>query len=170
VSYVQEDGAASKIDIRKGDIILKLNNELINSRSHFEEILSYNSPGDKVSVVFKRDQKIINSSVTLTNKEGTTELLKKEVFTSRTLGADFEKVSKVERNLLNIEHGVRINKVRSGLISQMNLSEGFIITHINKVPIKDPETLADILTKIRGRVYVEGVSKRGRNEIHRYFF
>ncbi len=170
VSYVQEDGAASKIDIRKGDIILKLNNELINSRSHFEEILSYNSPGDKVSVVFKRDQKIINSSVTLTNKEGTTELLKKEVFTSRTLGADFEKVSKVERNLLNIEHGVRINKVRSGLISQMNLSEGFIITHINKVPIKDPETLADILTKIRGRVYVEGVSKRGRKEIHRYFF
>lgn len=170
VSYVQEDGAAAKIDIRKGDIILKLNNELINSRSQFEEILSYNSPGDKISVVFKRDQKIINSSVTLTNKEGTTELLKKEVFTSRTLGADFEKVSKVERNLLNIEHGVRINKVRSGLISQMNLSEGFIITQINKVPIKDPETLADILTKIRGRVYVEGVSKRGRKEIHRYYF
>jgi S1-C subfamily serine protease len=170
VSYVQADGAAAKIDIRKGDIILKLNNELINSRSQFEEILSYNSPGDKISVVFKRDQKIINSSVTLTNKEGTTELLKKEIFTSRTLGADFEKVSKVERNLLNIEHGVRINKVRSGLISQMNLSEGFIITQINKVPIKDPETLADILTKIRGRVYVEGVSKRGRKEIHRYYF
>lgn len=170
VSYVQEDGAAAKIDIRKGDIILKLNNELINSRSQFEEILSYNSPGDKINVVFKRDQKIINSSVTLTNKEGTTEMLKKEVFTSRTLGADFEKVSKVERNLLNIEYGVRINKVRSGLISQMNLSEGFIITHINKVPIKDPETLADILTKIRGRVYVEGVSKRGSKEIHRYYF
>jgi serine protease Do len=37
-----------------------------------------------------------------------------------------------------------------GLISQMELGEGFIITHINKVPIEDPETLADILTKIRG--------------------
>lgn len=170
VSYVQEDGAAAKIDIRKGDIILKLGNELIDSRSQFEEILSYNSPGDNISVVFKRDKKIINNSVTLTNREGTTELLKKEVFTSRILGADFEKVSKVEKNLLNIEDGVRINKVRSGLISQMNLSEGFIITHINKVPIKDPETLADILTKIRGRVYVEGVSKRGRKEIHRYYF
>jgi hypothetical protein len=92
------------------------------------------------------------------------------VFTSRSLGADFEKVSKVERNLLNIEHGVRIMKVRSGLISQMELSEGFIITYINKVPIKDPETLADILTKIRGRVYVEGIGKRGGKEIHRYYF
>jgi S1-C subfamily serine protease len=170
VTYVQEDGAAAKIDIRKGDIILKLNNELINSRSQFEEVLSYHSPGDKLSVVFKRNSKIISNNLVLTNKEGTTELLKREVFTYKSLGADFEKVSKVERNLLNIEHGVRIIQVRNGLISQMDLGEGFIITHINKVPIKDPETLADILTKIRGRVYVQGVNKRGRKEIHRYYF
>lgn len=170
ISYVQEDGAASKIDIRKGDIILKLNNEVIESRSQFEEVLSYHSPGDKINVVFKREQKIITNTLTLTNREGTTELLKKEIYSSRTLGADFEVVSKVERNLLNIEYGVRIIKVRSGLISQMKLGEGFIITHINKVPIKDPETLTDILTKIRGRVYVEGVSKRGGKELHRYYF
>jgi S1-C subfamily serine protease len=170
VSYVQEDGAAEKIDLQKGDIILKLDNEVINSRSQFEEALSYHSPGDKINVVFKRDKKIISNSVILTNKEGTTELLKREVFTFKSLGADFEKVSKVERNLLNIEHGVRVIKVRNGLISQMELGEGFIITHINKVPIKDPEELADILTKIRGRVYVQGVSKRGRKEIHRYYF
>ncbi len=170
VSYVQEDGAAAKIDIRKGDIILKLNNEAIDSRSQFEEVLSYRSPGDKISVVFKRNQKIITNTVSLTNREGTTDLLKKEIYSSRTLGADFEIVSKVERNLLNIENGVRIIKVKSGLISQMKLSEGFIITHINKVPIKDPETLTDILTKIRGRVYLEGVSKRGGKELHRYYF
>lgn len=170
VHYVQEDGAASKIDLQKGDIILKLNDEVINSRSQFEEVLSYNSPGDKVNVVYKRNKKIISNTVTLTNKEGTTELLRREVFTFKSLGADFEKVSKVERNLLNIEHGVRIIKVRNGLIGQMELGEGFIITHINKVAIKDPETLADILTKIRGRVYVQGVNKRGRKEIHRYYF
>jgi serine protease Do len=170
VKSVQEDGAASKIDLRVGDIILKLNDEVINSRSQFEEVLSYNSPGDKVNVVFKRNKKIISNAVTLTNKEGTTELLKREVYTFKSLGADFEKVSKVERNLLDIEQGVRIIKIRNGLISQMELGEGFIITHINKVPIEDPETLADILTKIRGRVYVQGVNKRGRKEIHRYYF
>ncbi|MCK5370594.1 MAG: serine protease, partial [Cyclobacteriaceae bacterium] len=78
--------------------------------------------------------------------------------------------SKVERDLLNIDHGVRILKVRNGLISQMDIEEGFIITYINKVPIKDPETLTDILTKIRGRVYLEGVNKRGRKEYYRYYF
>ncbi len=170
LSYVQEDGAASKIGMKKGDIVLKIDNELLNSRSEFEEILSYHSPGDKINVVYKRKQKIINNSIILTNKEGTTELLKKEVFTSRTLGADLEKVSKVERNLLNIEHGVRILKVRNGLIRQMDIPEGFIVTYINKVPIKDAETLTDILTKIRGRVYVEGISKRGRKQYFRYYF
>ena len=170
LSYVQEDGAASKMGMKKGDIILKINNEPINSRSQFEEILSYHSPGDKLNVVYKRNKKIVNNTMVLTNKEGTTELLERDVSTSKPLGADLEKVSKVERNLLNIEHGVRVLKVRNGLISQMDIEEGFIITYINKVPIKDPETLTDILTKIRGRVYVEGVNKRGRKEYYRYYF
>lgn len=170
LSYVQGDGAASKIGMKKGDIILKIDNEAINSRSQFEEVLSYHSPGDKINLMYKRNKKIIHHSIILTNKEGTTELLKRNVVTSRSLGADLEKVSKVERDLLNIKHGVRILKVRNGLISQMDIEEGFIITYINKVPIKDPETLTDILTKIRGRVYLEGVNKRGVTQYFRYHF
>ena len=170
VSYVQEDGAASKIGLQKGDIILKIDNESINSRSQFEEILSYHSPGDRVKVEYKRNRKTSSNSLTLTNKEGTTEVLVRKVYSSRSLAADFEKVSKVERNLLNIEHGVRVIKVRNGLISQMNIEEGFIITYINKIPITDPETLSDILTKIRGRVYLEGINKRGMKEYYRYYF
>ena len=170
ISYVEEDGAASKIGINKGDIILKIDSEPIDSRSQFEEILSYHSPGDKIQVTFKRNRKTVTNTLVLTNREGTTDLLKREIYTFQSLGADFEKVSKVERNLLNIDHGVRVIKVRNGLVSQMEIDAGFIITHINKVPIKDPETIADILTKIRGRVYLEGVNKRGRKEIYRYYF
>jgi serine protease Do len=170
ISRIQSDGAAAKIDLRKDDIILKFDNAVVDSRSQFEEILSYKSPGDKVSVVFKRNQKIISNTITLTNKEGTTEILKRQVFTSRSLGAEFEKISKVERDRLQTEQGVRITKVYQGLVAQMGLSEGFIITYINKVPITDPETLADILTKIRGRVYLEGINKQGRKEMYRYYF
>lgn len=170
ISYIQDDGAASKIGMKKGDIIVKIDEESINSRSQFEEALSYHSPGDKINLVYKRNKKTIHNSVTLTNKEGTTELLERDVVTSRSLGADLEKVSKVERDLLNIRHGVRILKVRNGLINQMDIEEGFIITYINKIPIKDPETLTDILTKIRGRVYLEGVNKRGSKQYYRYHF
>jgi serine protease Do len=170
VSFVQKDGAAGAAGIEKGDIILKINNNLVNSRSDFEEMLSYQSPGDRISVEYRKGQRVQQKTLTLTNREGTTERLKREIFSSRSLGADFEKVSKVERDLLNIPHGVRIAKVRSGLIAQMGLNEGFIVTAINQIPIRDPESLSDILSKIRGRITLEGVNKNGRQEIYRYYF
>ncbi len=170
VSYVQKDGAAARAGLEKGDIILKIDGHPIDSHSQFDEILSYHSPGDKINLEYKHKGKIFEKTVTLTNKEGTTELLKREIYSSRTLGADFEKVSKVERDLLNIDYGVRIVKIRNGLIRQMELEEGFIITNINQIPIKDPETLTDILTKIRGRVQIEGVNKQGVREYYRYYF
>ena len=170
VSFVQNEGAAGEAGIEKGDIIMKINRGAVNSRSDFEEMLSYRSPGDRIEVEYKKNQKSFAKTLTLTNREGTTERLKKEIYSSRSLGADFEKVSKVERDLLNIPYGVRIAKVRSGLIAQMGFSEGFIITSINQIPIKDPETLSDILSKIRGRITVEGVNRRGRPEAYRYYF
>ncbi|MCC5928825.1 MAG: trypsin-like peptidase domain-containing protein [Cyclobacteriaceae bacterium] len=170
VGYVQESGGASRAGIEKSDIILKINGQNVNSRSEFEEILSYHSPGDQINVVFRRNQKTISSKVVLTNREGTTEILQREIYTSRVLGADLERVSKVERDLYGIEHGVRIVKVRSGFIRQLRLEEGFIVAYINKIPIKDAETLNDILEKIRGRVVIEGVNRRGKWEQHRYYF
>ncbi len=170
VSYVQKDGAAGMAGMQKGDILLKIDNRSIDNHGQYDEIISYHSPGDKVNIMFKRNNKTIIKTVVLTNKEGTTKLLKREIYKSRTLGADMEKVSKVERDLLNIKNGVRILKVHNGLIRQMELEEGFIIVQINRIPIRDPETLTDILTKIRGRVQIEGVNKRGKREYYRYYF
>ncbi len=170
VSYIQKDGTAGKAGLQKGDILLKIDNQSIENHGQYDEIISYHSPGDKVNIMFKRGNKTIIKTVILTNKEGTTKLIKREIYKSRTLGAEMEKVSKVERDLLNIKNGVRILKVHNGLIRQMELEEGFIIVQINRIPIKDPETLTDILTKIRGRVQIEGVNKRGKREYYRYYF
>ena len=118
----------------------------------------------------QRNNKINKTKVKVTNAEGTTSILKREIHTSRTLGADFEVIPKVERDLLDLDYGVRVNKIRRGFFSRLEIHEGFIITHINKIPIKDPETLTDILTKIRGRVYIEGVNKDGVKGYYSYFF
>lgn len=170
VSYIQSGSAADQSGIQKGDVLLKIDGKDINSRAAFEEILSYHSPGDEINLVFRHNNKLTSSKLTLTNKEGTTDLLEKEVYSSRELGGDFEKVSKVEMDLLNIENGVRVVKVREGLIRQMNLPEGFVVVSINQIPIKDPESLADILSKIRGRVLLEGVNANGRWQYYRYYF
>lgn len=170
LGFTQADGGAEKAGLQKGDVIVKIDSDPVDSRSEFEELLSYRSPGESVTVTYKRNNKIRTTQITLTNREGNTDLLRREIYSSRTLGADFEKVSKVERDMLKLEHGVRIVKVRNGFIRQMGLEEGFIVVNINKIPIRTPEELSEILEKIRGRVYVEGVNKRGQWQYHRYYF
>jgi serine protease Do len=108
--------------------------------------------------------------LTLTNREGTTEILKHETFTSQTLNADFEAISKVEKDKLGLNNGVRIVNVRNGLIRRLGLSEGFIITAINKVPVSTPEEVSEILEKIKGRVTIEGMTANGQKGLYSWIF
>lgn len=170
VTYLQKEGAAEKIGLKKGDIVLKLNDIPVNTRSEFEELLAYHNPGDKIKITFKSDSKLSDESVTLTNREGTTEMLVKQVTISQNLGASFETVSKVERDKLGIANGVKISGIKNGLIARMGLPEGFIITSINKVAINSPEELIEILEKIKGRVMIEGLSSNGGRSYYNFYF
>ena len=170
VHKLQKGGAAAKAGLQENDIVIGIDGDAIRNKGEFEEIISYHSPGDRIGITYKRNNRIENTQITLTNAEGTTSILKREVYTSRSLGADFEIVPKVEKELLGIPHGVRITKIRSGFINRLNIEEGFTVTFINKIPIEDPETLAEILTKIRGRVYIEGVNREGVKGYYSYFF
>ncbi len=169
-SYIQKEGAAEKMGLKKNDIILKLNDFDINSKGSFDEYLSYFSPGDKIKVGYKRENKISEGFLTLTNREGTTEVLKRETFKSESLGADFEILSKVEKEKLGITNGIRIVKVGNGLVRRLSLSEGFIISSINKVAISTPEEAVEILEKIRGRVIIEGITSNGQRGYYSYYF
>jgi len=156
--------------LERGDIIIKFDGRPINSRSQFEELLSYRSPGDKISITYKREDKVYETDIVLTNREGTTEIIRKEIYSAKKLGAELEIVSKVERDRLNIKTGIRITKIRGGLFQRLGIEEGFIITHINDVPIDDPETLIRLLDRIRGRVIVEGISRRGVRGYYSFVF
>jgi serine protease Do len=170
VTYVQKDGASEKMGLKKNDIILKLNEHDINSKGSFDEYMSYFSPGDKIKVLYKRENKIYENYLTFTNREGTTEVLKRETYKSESLGADFEVISKVEKEKLVISNGVRIVKVGDGLIRRLSLTEGFIITSINKVAVSTPEEVVEILEKIRGRVIIEGITSNGQRGYYSYYF
>lgn len=170
VTYLQDQSAAARGGLKEGDVILEINGEHINSRSEFEEEISYRSPGDEIMIRYRQNGSIKTQQFTLTNREGTTGIVKSEVISSKILGADFEKVSKVEAGRLGIEGGVRIMNIRSGLINQMRLGENFIIARINRVSIDNPEKLKEVLEQIKGQVIIEGLNARGRYERHQFYF
>jgi serine protease Do len=170
IRYLQKEGAAEKAGLERGDLIVAVNKNRVFTRSDFEELLSYRSPGDQIGISYKRNGKVLEKQIVLQNEEGSTGLIRKEIFNSKSLGADFEIVPKVERDLLNIESGIRVLRVRDGLFRRMGIPEGFIITGINRNAVQEPEMLVDILSKIKGKVIIEGMNKRGVKGYYTFYF
>jgi len=170
VSYLQSNGSAEQAGLRKGDIIMEIDGEKINTQSDFEELISYYSPGESVEVSYKRENRLFRTKLVFTNREGTTSLIRREFYESSSLGADLEIVSPVEADLLKINTGVKVTKVKGGLIRRLGIEEGFVVTSINGRTIRDPRKLEEILTKIRGRVRIEGVNQRGVKGYYSYYF
>lgn len=170
VVSIQEGWAADAAGIKESDIILSLDDEPVDSKAEFDELISYRSPGDKLRVKWKSGKKTKESTVVLSNRNGTTEILKTKIYNSEYLGADLEIVSKVELDLFEIDHGVKISKLYSGgLLNRLDIEEGFIITNINDDKIDNAQTLVDILSQAYGRVRIEGVSNSGRKGYYSFY-
>ena len=169
VEDVGNGGAAAKGGLQEGDVILKIEGFEVNSKSLFEERLSYFRPGDKIKLSIWRKNEPKEITIVLTNREGTTEALRKQSITSVSLGADFEVVSKVERDKLQIESGIKISNIRNGLIRNMNLPEGFILTSINKVKLSSAEDAIRVLESNKGNLVIEGVNPNGSKAYYSFF-
>ncbi len=170
IGSLQSDGSAAEAGLAVGDVVIRIDDQPVASRSDFEELISYRSPGDALRITYRRDQTEKTAELVLTNREGTTELLRRSIYTSEPLGADLEMISKVETGVLKVPSGVRIRQLRSGLLRRLGIDPDFVITHVNQRLIESPEELEDILTRIRGKVYVEGVNPQGRKGYYTYYF
>jgi S1-C subfamily serine protease len=170
VTTVNNGFAAQGAGVKEDDILIALDNTPVNTKAEFDELISYHSPGDKINIKWKRRDKIYEKTVELTNREGTTKVLKRELFTSEYLGADLEIVSLVEQDLFGIKNGVKITKLyNDGLLTRLGLERGLIITYINDYKIDDPQKLANVLSKLRGKIRIEGVSKSGTKGYYTFY-
>lgn len=170
VSYIQRNGAAEKAGLEKGDVIVAINNDAVSSRTDFEELLSYRSPGDEIKVKYFRNGKEKVTSLVLTNREGTTDVLRRVSYYSKSLEVELEKVPKVEREVLKISAGVRVAKVGNGFFRRLQIPEGFIITAINNQKAEEPEQVAETIERIKGKVVIEGVNNSGVKGYYTFYF
>lgn len=169
ISEVFSDGAAAQAGLKAGDVILKVDNVETNSKAMFLERLSYYRPGEKIKLFVKRKAGTTEFTLTLTNKEGTTGVLKNEAITSNSLGADFTPLSKVEKQKMGVAYGYRISNLKSGKIASMGLPEGFVILSINQVRPSTIEELIGLLESSRGRLTIEGIHPNGSKGTYSFF-
>lgn len=146
---MERDGPAANAGLKPGDIISKINGVDINSKSAFEEALAYLYPGDKIVLTYSRNKKVETTNITLVNKNGGTEVIKRKIYSSSTLGASLEAD----------DYGVKIFKLKpGGLLDQIGLTENFVIYSINRQRIESPEEVIEFFEKYKGDGYLYGLN------------
>jgi serine protease Do len=158
VADVTDNGAAKVAGIKSGDVILKVENTNVNSPSELLEIVGQHNPGDKIDLVVRRNNKDLTFNVQLKNRDGSTELTKREEFNARNLlGASFRPVPENLKKDLGISNGLQITSLSNGKLRNAGIREGFIITQIDGKEINSEQDLSSALAKKKGGVLVEGV-------------
>jgi S1-C subfamily serine protease len=168
VGGVNDNGAAKEAGIKTGDVIIKVDGHDVNSSSELQEAIGRHRPGDKVGITLLRDDKSLELVATLKNKMGNTGVVKvTDGKYAEKLGADFASLESNERKKLKLDGGVKVVRLKDGLLRDAGMKEGFIITQVNKVKVKDTDDLYRQLEKPRkGGVLIEGSYPNGQSEFY----
>jgi serine protease Do len=146
---IERDGPAMDAGLKPGDIIIKVNSTEVNTQSAFEEELSYHYPGDKVSISYLRDGKVVTTPLTLVNLNGTTEIIKRNIYSNAALGAQLEAT----------QYGVKVFNIKdNSVLRKIGVPENFTIIAINRERVKEPEEIVDFFGKYKGRGYLYGIN------------
>lgn len=170
VAGVTEKGAAKEAGIKEGDVILKVDEQKVNSTAELQEAVAKHRPGDKVNLQILRDGAEKQISAVLKNRVGTTEVVKVTdgKFTEK-LGAEFVELTSAEKKKFKIESGVKVTNIKKGILQDVGVKEGFMITSINKTKVKDPNDVLEILeTPRKGGVLIEGVYPNGKTDFYAF--
>ncbi len=159
VDSLFENSAAEKAGIQKGDVIIDIQGKKIKTSPELQEMVARHRPGDEMTMTINRGGKEMGLKVTLNNRD------EGEIFTSKEygetfsiLGAEVENLDQEVLEKLDVESGVKVSKLHAGkLRKETELREGFIITKVDGVKIKDVDHFIKSLKNKKGGVMLEGI-------------
>ena len=159
VDSLMANSSAKEAGVKPGDVITKVEGKHIGSVPELTETVGRHRPGDKLKLTLNRDGAEREVTVSLKNKEGKTEVVKKEVKnTLETLGMELEDIGTKDKRKAGVENGVRVSKITEGVIrKETDMRPGFIITKIDKKPVTSAKELKEALKGKTGGVLLEGI-------------
>ncbi|WP_438946527.1 S1C family serine protease [Sediminibacterium sp.] len=156
ITDTPEGGAAASAGLKKGDIITKIQGVNITTGPELQEQVARYKPGDKVTVQYKRGGKENTVTITLKNKAGNTDLVRRSSVIEK-LGGELVNLDKKVATANDVPGGVLVKKVGNGLLSKSRMEDGFVITGINGKEIVNLDELKIALGNIKtGTIRIDG--------------
>jgi len=81
--------------------------------------------------------------------------------TFSSLGAEFKEITDKQKQELGINYGLQIVELRDGKLKEGGIKKGYIITRMNRTPIRNIDDLKRVLSISSGGVLIEGVYPNG---------
>ena len=159
VAEIIEGSSAGEAGVEAGDVIVGADGATIKTSSQLLERLARKRPGDIVTLLVNRGGTERSFDVTLLNQEGNTDVATAERANyNPLLGAEVAVASDELLTALDLDGGVEVKALQPGgkLRSMTNVEEGFVITEVDRRPIRDVEDLEEALEKARGGVMIAG--------------
>lgn len=155
INNVRKNTGADKSGLKKGDIIIKIDNQNIATFADLSGYINTKRPNDKVAVTIIREGNSQTIPVTLS---------KNEFFNTEFKGIELENISAADKKKFRVDYGVKIKSINNENLSQYAEElKGNIIISIDNVKIKDIETASKLLNNKdeRQSVRIEMINKNG---------
>jgi len=162
---VYSGSAAEEAGLRSGDVITEVEGRAVRSVSELQESIARHRPGDKIKIKYYRKGQANEVTVRLKGRsaEETAIADASQATTLPKLGVALRPINASEKKELGIEGGVKVIEVYPGPLREVGVRKGFVITRIDKKPVKTVEEVQKILSEASGGILLEGLySKRER--------
>ncbi|EKD30884.1 MAG: hypothetical protein ACD_77C00459G0014 [uncultured bacterium] len=162
IAEIVRGGAADRAGMKISDQLTTINGVNVNSAPSVQEQISKFRPKDKISVELIRNGKPIALSVVLQGRnEETTQIDRESNQFSKLFGAQLEKAPEEKLKKLGINHGVEVVSVGDGKFRDTGIKPGFVITHINQIPVENINEIESIIQRSKRSLLIEGVYSKG---------
>jgi len=164
------DGPAAKAGLKQGDIIREIDGRKINDSYELSSVVAELSPGKTVNLKYLRDGKEHSTSLVIADRgklipeESADATPEGEEETGRVkLGISVQSLTQQQAREfeLRADEGVIITNVQPGSVAEdAGLIRGDVILEVNRTPVRNPQELRDITTKLKSGTDVVFLVKR----------
>ena len=166
VGDVIPDGPAAKGGIKRGDVIIKFNNQPVRDMEDLPKIVAATNPGSAVDVEVIRDGSSKILHVTIEVLKDSQELV---VAKADLLGLQVQDITEELAESLKLQglEGVLVSDVVAGNpASEAGIRRGDVISEMNRSPVKNIGDYQNLLASVKKESSVLFLIKRGGTTIY----